>query len=251
MLFLIPRAGPARLQQACVYSIVMSSDKPLSPLAMAAQEMLEEAEEEEERQRLASSEAQDDKDDDELAAYWERYDDAKREGLDRAALVDLERSGDAATDDEPLPAEKKARTEMLLARYYKKFGIDKAVEDEHRDGIESAMAASKVELEGRHASSALGILRKELPFVQSNSKLGSLFLFQLASAHEHAGEERAAREVYESLVRNHPQKDVRREARDLLSGVRSRTLRLSSSVDSMNLGWFGGLGSTFDAWRRR
>ena len=239
---LAPTADPssARLQQRTV--LMCSHDvppaKPLSPLAMAAAEMLEE-EREEERRRAAD---EDEDDDDELAAYWERYD----EGIDRTALLELEMQGVSA-DCEPLPRDKQARTQALLARYYAKFGIDKAVEDQYRDAMEAAIAVSQSELEKGQVTAALMELRQLLPYVQSNSRLGSAFLLALASAHEHAGEEKAAREIYESLANDHPQKDVRREARGLLSSVKSRTLRLSRAVDGTG-SWFG-LGNPFDAWR--
>ena len=77
------------------------------------------------------------------------------------------------------------------------------------------------------------------PFVQVNSKLGSAFLFELARVHETAGHEDDARGVYESLQRDHPQSDVRREARTLLATVKSRTLRLSGA-EADGGGWWGG-----------
>lgn len=220
------------------------SKKPLSPLAMAAMEMLEEQEQEENaRLRMQTNEAEvvveEEEEDDELAAYWDRYDESKRLGVhevDREALLRLRKQSDA----EELPQDKAARTDYLLNRYYARYGIDKATEDLHRAEIEAAIATCQRELAARGAAAAaLLALRKVEPFVQVNSKLGSAFLFELARVHETAGHEDDARGVYESLQRDHPQSDVRREARTLLATVKSRTLRLSGA-EADGGGWWGG-----------
>lgn len=63
----------------------------------------------------------------------------------------------------------------------------------------------------------------------------------LASVHEHAGQEDNARALYQRLAADHPQAEVRREARNLLASVRARTRRLSGEDD----GW------PWAAWRWR
>jgi hypothetical protein len=223
--------------------------KPLSPLAMAAMEMLEEQEQEEmARLRMQKTEAEDEED--ELAAYWDRYDESKRLGVhevDREALLELREQSNA----EELPQDKAARTEYLLNRYYARYGIDKATEDLHRADIEVAIATCKRDLaeRGGGTAAALLALRKVEPFVQANSKLGSAFLFELARAHETAGHEDDARRIYESLQRDHPQSDVRREARTLLATVKSRTMRLSGA--QQDGGWWGGGQPQWTRWRSK
>jgi len=183
--------------------------KALSPLAMAAAEVLEEEE-------------------DELAAYWERYDDAKAGEAMRPQRRMPEWDGSPTTKGSSA-----TRTDELLNRYYAAQGIDKVAEDAARDGIEAARGQARLELARGHPLAAVLTLEvlQQQGLLQPHSKLGSAALLELASYHEHSDQEERARAIYESLG-SHPQTDVRREARSLLTSVTSRTRRLSGRAGS-------------------
>jgi hypothetical protein len=118
--------------------------KAQSPLAMAAQEWLE------------------DDDEDELFAYWDRFDEKKSDAKMESKSNVFEMSDAPAVD-------RSLSTDELLDQYYKGRGIDKRVENKHRNEIQKALNAAKM---AKSAREAVRFLEEVRPWLQTNTKLG-------------------------------------------------------------------------------
>ena len=163
--------------------------KTLSPLAMAAQDWLE-----------------DDDDDDELFSYWNRFDEKKSDAKtgDKAKALDIPN----------FPAvDRSLSTEQLLDQYYDGRGIDKRVENQHKEEIQKALDSAT---KAKSAKEAVNMLEAVRPWLQSNTKLGGNALLELGEAYEADDNVNEAKTIFESLQSN-PQTDIKRRARYLLS----------------------------------
>jgi len=160
-----------------------------SPLAMAAQDWLE-----------------DDDDDDELYSYWNRFDEKKSDAKtgEKAKALDIPN----------FPAvDRSLSTEQLLDQYYEGRGIDKRVENQHKEEIQKALDSAT---KAKSAKEAVNMLEAVRPWLQSNTKLGGKALLELGEAYEADGNVNEANTIFESLQSN-PQTDIKRRARYLLS----------------------------------
>ena len=170
--------SPAEIQQP---------QKSLSPLAMAAADWLAEDE------------------DDELQMYWEKFDDAKRDGTTA--------DGNVVDSDAAGYVNNGTTTEELLDNFYTRQGIDKRTELKYKGDIEVAVKSAKRATSPREAIRLLEAVR---PYMQLNSKIGGNALLELGQAYDANEEEEKAREIYEALKSN-PQSDIRRRIKQLLA----------------------------------
>lgn len=122
----------------------LKTRKAQSPLAMAAQDWLE------------------DDDEDELFAYWDRFDEKKSDAKMESKSNVFEMSDAPAVD-------RSLSTDELLDQYYKGRGIDKRVENKHRNEIQKALNAAKM---AKSAREAVRFLEEVRPWLQTNTKLG-------------------------------------------------------------------------------
>ena len=159
-----------------------------SPLAMAAQDWLE------------------DDDDDELYSYWNRFDEKKSDAKtgERAKALDI--------PNFPV-VDRSLSTEQLLDQYYEGRGIDKRVENQHKEEIQKALDSAT---KAKSAKEAVNMLEAVRPWLQSNTKLGGKALLELGEAYEADDNVNEAKTIFESLQSN-PQTDIKRRARYLLS----------------------------------
>eukprot|EP00747_Dinoflagellata_sp_TGD_P011230 gnl/TRDRNA2_/TRDRNA2_120563_c1_seq1.p1 gnl/TRDRNA2_/TRDRNA2_120563_c1~~gnl/TRDRNA2_/TRDRNA2_120563_c1_seq1.p1 ORF type:complete len:123 (-),score=20.95 gnl/TRDRNA2_/TRDRNA2_120563_c1_seq1:379-717(-) len=111
----------------------------------------------------------------------------------------------------------------------------------YAEKIKAAMSSAQRNVDQGETMEALLALEPMRPYMQANSKLGSAALFELARVYEYAKREDDARRIYEDLSGN-PQSHVRRQAKTLLSTVRSRIERLSRPV-----GWW----RRWSTWEKR
>ena len=205
--------------------------KPMSPLAMAAAEMIEEEAEDDELSAykpskpmsplaMAAAEMlEEEAENDELSAYWRRYDDAKGSGAATApALIAQEETAEAEADGLLSEEAKDARTKALLKRYHASIGIDPDAELAHKGEIEEAMASAQRATTNGYYSQAARALEAVRPHLQANSNLGASALLELARAYEYEELEESARRIYQELA-SHPKRDTRNRARRRLSQV--------------------------------
>lgn len=168
-----------------------ATEKPMSRLAMAAADWMEEEE-------------------DELTMYWERFDAAKSDKdrkLETQSQAPL--SSDKGDDNST-----SLSTEELLDRYYEGRKIDKKTEQKHSNEIEEAIVFASVS-----ASSAMEAIQKletVRSYLQVGSKLGGTGLLELAQAYQANGDESEASEIFHLLVQYNPQRDIRFRAKQLI-----------------------------------
>ena len=161
--------------------------KAQSPLAMAAQDWLDEEE-------------------DELSSYWNRFDENKSDAK-KAAKSKVFEIPDVPVVDRSLS------TDQLLDQYYEGRGIDKRIENKHRDEIQQALNAAK---KAKSAKEAVRILEGVRPWLQTNTKLGGDALLELGEAHEADGNIIEAKTIFDSLQSNQ-QNSIKKKARYLFS----------------------------------
>ena len=171
--------------------------KPLSPLAMAAADWLEEEE-------------------DELALYWDRYDVAKKSSS---------KEQPQSTPPQPLlDTDSNTTTEERLDRYYESRNIDRGVERQHATQIKHAIETSK---KASSADEAIQLLTPIRQFLQYNTKLGGNAYFELAQALDASDQVDEATDIYEKLASS-PHVEIRRKSRELLAMGTSRRKRTYS-----------------------
>mmetsp|Transcript_5197 Transcript_5197/g.7246 ORF Transcript_5197/g.7246 Transcript_5197/m.7246 type:complete len:265 (+) Transcript_5197:45-839(+) len=171
--------------------------KPLSPLAMAAADWLEEEE-------------------DELALYWDRYDVAKKSSS---------KEQPQSTPPQPLlDTDINTTTEERLDRYYESRNIDRGVERQHATQIKHAIETSK---KASSADEAIQLLTPIRQYLQYNTKLGGTAYFELAQALDASDQVDEATDIYEKLASS-PHVDIRRKSRELLAMGTSRRKRTYS-----------------------
>jgi len=171
--------------------------KPLSPLAMAAADWLEEEE-------------------DELALYWDRYDVAKKSSS---------KEQPQSTPPQPLlDTDSNTTTEERLDRYYESRNIDRGVERQHATQIKHAIETSK---KASSADEAIQLLTPIRQYLQYNTKLGGNAYFELAQALDANDQVGEATDIYEKLASS-PHVEIRRKSRELLAMGTSRRKRTYS-----------------------
>ncbi|KAL7523412.1 hypothetical protein ACHAWF_000507 [Thalassiosira exigua] len=156
--------------------------KPMSRLAMAAADWMEEEE-----------------DHDELLAYWDRFDEAKSKSKN---------DGDSSSPSNTTPSieeeydyDADISTEERLDRYYQSRGIDKSAERKHVEQIDLAVASA---VAAASALEAIRALEKVRPYLQVGSKRGGAALLELARAYLANGEEDEAFEICKDLMKSNP-----------------------------------------------
>jgi tetratricopeptide (TPR) repeat protein len=183
--------------------------KSMSPLAMAAADWLEDEE-------------------DELSLYWEKFDDAKRDGIDNKSRLN--------TATELLVDEKNvspvATTEELLERYYESRGISRETEQKHKQEIKAAVKAAR---KASSAKEAIRLLEGVKSYLQCNTQLGGDALLELAECYEANDEPEKSLEIYEK-VRTNPQSQIRRRVKAIFSNPSSRPKR-QFTKGLWNLNW--------------
>jgi tetratricopeptide (TPR) repeat protein len=175
--------------------------KSMSPLAMAAADWLEEEE-------------------DELSLYWEKFDDAKRNGIDNKSRV-----ATATTEllmvDEKNVSPVAITTEELLDRYYESRGISRKTEQKHEQEIKDAVKAAR---KASSAEEAIRRLEGVKSYLQCNTQLGGNALLELAECYEANEEPEKAMDIYEK-VRTNPQSQIRRRVKAIFTNPTSRPKR--------------------------
>mmetsp|Transcript_10823 Transcript_10823/g.15263 ORF Transcript_10823/g.15263 Transcript_10823/m.15263 type:complete len:252 (-) Transcript_10823:56-811(-) len=188
-----------------------TKEKPMSPLAMAAADWLEEEE-------------------DELATYWDRFEDAKRGDRNKSESTSSE------SLDQVSSTSSTVSTEELLDRYYEGQGIDKRMEQKFKSTIEEAIESAT---KASSASQAVRILEDVSQYFQYNTKTGGNAWLELAQAYDANEESEKAREIYTKLLSN-PQINIRRRAKELLLSNSSNSRRQYGKNNFWNF---------FDDWR--
>ena len=179
--------------------------KPLSPLAMAAADWLEEEE-------------------DELAMYWDRYDVAKKSstsGSSTAQPRSIPPSEPSGSLDDTINTAT-STTEELLDRYYESRNIDRGLERSHATQIKQAIEKST---KASSAAEAIQLLTPIRQYLQYITKLGGNTYFELAQvldANDQVAE--ASRGIFEQLACS-PHGEVRRKSRELLAMGSARPKR--------------------------
>jgi hypothetical protein len=177
---------------------------PLSPLAMAALDMMDD----------------DDDDDDALAAYWQRYDDAKwlRENSTVAPIARVTAWDGTAETAGMSEEERDQRIRTLLREFHDGIGVDPEAELVHRSAIVTALAAAQEAAAIDLPMQAVRYLEEVLPHLQPNSQLGATALLELARAYICEERNERAHEIYTQLA-SHPQSEIRRQAKQGLSNA--------------------------------
>lgn len=170
-----------------------SETKPMSRLAMAAADWMEE--------------------EDELQSYWDRYDTAKSTSNKDAEIKNAPSASDLSQEDETLT------TDERLDRYFQSRGIDKSIEKKYASNIENAI---------KHANSAsssldaIQSLEKVRSYMQIGSKLGGTALLELAYAYQAYSNEEGNeyedkfREICNDIIEKNPLRELRLRAKQLL-----------------------------------
>ena len=122
--------------------------KPMSRLAMAAADWLEE----------------DNDDYDELSNYWNKFEEAKNSKNENASQSKEVTSSSSSTSS-PYESVNTTTTEELLDRYYKRRGIDN-VESKYKDKIKDAIQKAN---NASNASEAVKILQSMRPYMQAST----------------------------------------------------------------------------------
>jgi hypothetical protein len=177
--------------------------KPLSPLAMAAADWLEEEE-------------------DELAMYWDRYDVAKKSNTSASSSSKQQPQSTPPPEPPPLDTENNIlSTEQRLDRYYESRNIDRGLERKHATQIKQAIEKST---KASSAAEAIQLLTPIRQYLQYNTKLGGNAYFELAQALDANDQLDEATDIYEELACS-PHGEVRRKSRELLAMGSSRKKR--------------------------
>eukprot|EP00978_Attheya_sp_CCMP212_P001218 scaffold2550_cov48-Attheya_sp.AAC.1 len=174
--------------------------KSMSPLAMAAADWLEEEE-------------------DELSLYWEKFDDAKRDGLSNKSRVNT--ATELLVDEKNVSPVVAITTEELLDRYYESRGISRKTEQMHEQEIKDAVKAARKASSAEEAIRRLEVVRS---YLQCNTQLGGNALLELAECYEANEEPEKALEIYEK-VRTNPQSQIRRRVKAIFTNPSSRPKR--------------------------
>ena len=162
--------------------------KPMSRLAMAAADWMEEEEE------------------DELSDYWDRFDDAKSSAnkYDKSQLTDSKEEDDAIT----------MSTDQRLDNYLKSRGIDKTVERKYAQEIGQAMTLAA---SSSSAYDAIQTLERVRTYMQPGSKIGGSALLELAYAYHAHGDVEEAVRICNDIIELNSLREVRTKAKQLLA----------------------------------
>lgn len=177
--------------------------KPMSRLAMAAADWLEEEE-------------------DELSNYWNKFEEAKSNSNTNVSGSSGSSGSDSgssstisSTNNESSNQQKQQQqltTQERLDKYYKGRGIDKKFETKYANEIKKAIQKAN---QASNASEAIQILIKVRPYMQPNTKLGGEALIELSQAYRANGEDDEVGVIYE-LLKSNPHLDVRRRMRQII-----------------------------------
>ena len=172
-----------------------NSPKPMSRLAMAAADWMEE-------------------EDDELLSYWDRFDDAKSNSKKNANTTHPQGASNSEVILENSQSEINMSTEERLDRYFQSRGIDKSIEKKYSKDIERAMTYASTSASS--AQDAIQNLEKVLPYMQVGSKIGGSALMELAYAYQAHGDEEKAVKICSLIMNQNPLKELRLRAKQLM-----------------------------------